>query len=65
MLTVKKRWQGMEGFKINVALIIEAAEKAQSRNQMLTVSFDDLCLERNKRRLLLEQLKSQLSDLRA
>jgi len=53
------RWDALaHSIDLNEALIVKQYEEVMIKNQLLNVTFDDMTSEKNKKKLLLQTLRS-------
>ena len=62
---IEGRWRMLrQSFELDEHQIIKAFEEIMIKNQLLTVSFDDLCAEKNKRKNYYDQLETEMLGLK-
>eukprot|EP00347_Sterkiella_histriomuscorum_P021484 403333819 len=60
-LSIQVRWENIRHrLYIKEKFIVNQYEEVMIKNQLLNVSFDEWCAEKNKRKILLESLESEL-----
>jgi hypothetical protein len=49
---------------LNETVVIKINEEVMIKNQLLNVSFDDMVMEKNQRKMLMEALLIELNSLK-